>query len=465
MVVRKNSIILTLSFLLVVFIAYGTDKKQLSKNELLSIVRQYHPVVRQASVFVERSGAQLLQARGNFDPVLGGEIESKSLDGKQYYNYFNSQITIPTWYGIDLKAGFEDISGDRISPESSLGQTSYLGVKFSANSLLFDARRATLAHAKLFCKQSEAERRVVVNNIMYDALAAYWNWVREYQNYSIISNTIRVNEERLRFIRVEFQQGARPAIDTTEALLQLQTFYVQQQSALLACKNAGIELSGFMWLEENTPYNWSDDIVPDSSDIHFDVEIPALTNMLEAIYKHPKLEAIGYKINSQKIDQKLKFQYFIPKLSLNANLLGKGYYENLSVTTTQFENNHKLGISLNLPLLYREALGGYKASRLKTFETELEKSHFMLQLETKVKMYYNEVLSLKTQIEIFSSAFDNYRKLYAGEKFRFDQGESSLFLLNSRESKLLEAAQKLIELKTKWHKSYAGLLWACGQLN
>lgn len=95
---------------------------------------------------------------------------------------------------------------------------------------------------------------------------------------------------------------------------------------------------------------------------------------------------------------------------------------------------------------------------------QTEQQNLALQLEIKVKTYYNEVLSLKKQIQTYSSAYDNYRKLYTGEKFRFDNGESSLFVLNSRENKLLEASQKLIELKTKWHKSYAGLLWAAGQL-
>jgi len=36
--------------------------------------------------------------------------------------------------------------------------------------------------------------------------------------------------------------------------------------------------------------------------------------------------------------------------------------------------------------------------------------------------------------------------------------------LNSRENKVLEARQKLIELKTKFYKAYRSLGWAAGQL-
>jgi len=71
---------------------------------------------------------------------------------------------------------------------------------------------------------------------------------------------------------------------------------------------------------------------------------------------------------------------------------------------------------------------------------------------------------LQKQIDIAEDNRENYRKLYRGEETRFKSGESSLFLLISREIKLLEASQKLVELKTKLFKSYQSLQWSTGQL-
>ena len=48
------------------------------------------------------------------------------------------------------------------------------------------------------------------------------------------------------------------------------------------------------------------------------------------------------------------------------------------------------------------------------------------------------------------------------EKFRF--GESSIFLLNSREQKLIEAQLKLVKLVVLYHKNRLGVAWAAGQL-
>ena len=47
-------------------------------------------------------------------------------------------------------------------------------------------------------------------------------------------------------------------------------------------------------------------------------------------------------------------------------------------------------------------------------------------------------------------AYQNYIRLQRAEEIRFQNGESSLFLINARENKALEALQKLQELRAKY---------------
>jgi len=68
------------------------------------------------------------------------------------------------------------------------------------------------------------------------------------------------------------------------------------------------------------------------------------------------------------------------------------------------------------------------------------------------------------QVGIYEEANQNYERLVRGENIRFQAGEGTLFLLNARENKLLEALQKLIELKTKLYKSVIAVQWAAGEL-
>ena len=139
---------------------------------------------------------------------------------------------------------------------------------------------------------------------------------------------------------------------------------------------------------------------------------------------------------------------------MHPKLFGYGFYE----------NNNKFGVDIGLPLRLSEGRGGYKLAKLKIQETSLELSLKQQEIENKIKNYYNELIGLLQQIKIYEAAYQNYQTLFRGEDTRFKAGESSLFLLNSRENKQLEALQKLVELKTKYYKTRQSVLWAAGQL-
>ncbi len=463
---RSKYLLVLVSVLLSVVAMAGDGTRYiLTKDDFVNIVKLYHPIARQAGIQVERAAANVQQSRGAFDPEIGTTLDRKTFDGKLYYSYFKPELTIPTWYGIDFKAGIEEIIGSRVTSESTLGQTSYIGVKVPANQLLFDKRRAALRQAQALQQQTAEERKMAVNNLLYDGLAAYWNWVEKYSSYKIISSAVNVGEERVRFVKQEFEQGLRPAIDTIEAITQLQTFYFQESAMLLAFRNAGLELSNYLWLENDSPVEWSDLILPDTID--FDkgaINIPDLQALLSAVGEHPKLRSINYKMDILEIEKKLKAQALMPKLNLSGNLLSKGYKYPKEFNLPLLENNHKVGFNFTMPLLLRDARGAYSAAKLKISETDLERNNTRLQIENKTRSYYNELLAVSQQLNIMASTNINFTRLYQGERLRFETGESSLFLLNARQSKVLETAQKLVELKAKWQKAYVSLLWSSGTL-
>ena len=466
----KNKLFLLLSFILTSLtgsIAQSADSNmQLSQSDFLSIVRQYHPVMRQSTIGVEKAKANLLESRGAFDPSVGADYSTKTFGGKGYYTYFNPEIVIPTWYGIDIKAGTENISGDRVTSEATLGESSYIGVKLGLHQLLFDKRRAALQQAKSMVKLSKAEQELIQNDLLYEAISAYWNWVRCYEVYRIVQGTIAVSRERFRFVQLEYQQGAKPAIDTVEALTQLQSFEMQEQAALLEWQNAGLLLSNYMWMPNQQSIQWNESIRPAKEQLDADFpEIPPVISLLEIGSQHPKLKSLNYKIDVLQTEQKLKLQSFLPKLSVSANALNKGFGLPTTYDPYLLENNHKLGIDFSVPLFMRQARGAYRMAGLKIEETNLQQDISALEISNKIKSYYNEVNSLRSQINTIEEAYKNYNRLYQGESTRFNNGESTLFVMNARQNKVLEMAQKLIELKAKWRKSYAGLLWAAAELD
>ncbi|MDX2048469.1 MAG: TolC family protein [Chitinophagaceae bacterium] len=441
----------------------------LSEPEFINIVRKYHPVAKQANLFVEMARAQLTAARAGFDPLFYMSTERKTFDGKNYYNFTQPELKIPTWYGINLKAGLERNIGDLLNSEVTPGRSSYAGIEVPlAKNLVMDKRRAVLKQAKIFREQSKAGRLNIINDLLFDAYAAYWNWVKEYRIYQLVTDVVRVNEQRLKLVRLSYQQGDKPAIDTTETLAQLQAFQLAQNEAMVKFKTAGFELSNYMWLENDSAWSMPDTVVPDPSWNNVNtssVNIPALDQVLTlARTNHPKLQVFDFKLQMLEIEKQLKFQNLLPLFNVKYNVLNSGYNVFKDIDRQLLDNNYKFGIDIGIPLRLSQGRGEYRAAKIKIQETGLDLFQTRLVIDNKVKQYFNELVALQAQVSIAEDNYNNYLRLFRGEELRFRAGESSLFLLNTRENKLLEAFQKLVDLKTKFFKTYAGLQWAAGQL-
>ena len=448
----------------------GQDSlKTLSAKQVMEIVKQFHPVAKQADIFIEKAKADVTIAKGLFDPVFKNESAQKTFDGIDYYYYNRPELSIPTWFGVEVSAGLEFLSGNRTDPMDTKGETSYFGISVPlAKNLLMDKRRAALQTAKIFREASNVEKRNLLNNLLLDVMKTYWSWVQQYQVYKIITDAVKVNEKRVELVNMAFRLGDRPAIDTTEALTQLQNFELLKSQAWLDFQNTGLELSVYLWTVNVEPYNLPVNVIP-NEDLQLSsiaaASIPELNSLLDAARKnHPELVIYNYKLDVLGVEKKLKFQELLPTVNFRYNQLGKGYDVLKTATGPLFENNYQYGLSFGIPLRLSQGRGEYRKAKLKITETQLQQNQKQWQIENKVKSYYNELITLKSQVALQEKAYTNFMVLQRGEEIRFQAGESSLFLINARENKTLEALQKLQELKTKYFKTENTLQWAAGQL-
>lgn len=464
---KKAAILLFLLFSLPVLAQ--EINKTLSPEELTTLVRKFHPVAKQADINIQKAKAGVTIARGGFDPYFYNSTAQKTFDGNDYYYYNRPEISVPTWFGISINGGAEFLSGNRTDPQETKGETSYLGISVPlAKNLLMDKRRAALQTAKIFKDASAVEKRRIINTLLEEALNNYWSWVNQYKVYLIISDAIKVNEKRINLIRISVQQGDKAALDTTEALTQLQQFQLLQTQALLEFQNQGIALSNYLWTINNEAFDLPGDIIPDAASLNLNTDIIAMPELSQLLTltktMHPELQLYDFKLKELTITKKLKFQELLPTVNFQYNQLGKGYDVLKTASGPLFENNFQYGIGIGIPLRFSAGRGEYKLAKLRVEETKLQQNQKLVQLETKVKAYYNSLTTLKNQISIYGKAVQNYLTLLRGEETRFSNGESSLFLVNSRESKSLEAIQKLTELKTKYFQTSNTLMAAAGLL-
>jgi outer membrane protein TolC len=460
-------------FLLIQFIVMGAAAsdsiKTISAAQMLEIVKRYHPVSRKATIDTRIAKAGIMSARGNFDPVFNYKSSGKTFTDIDYYRSGEPEIRIPAWYGLEITAGAANLNGNRLNPEETIGATSYVGISIPlAKNLLIDKRRAVLQQAKIMHTTARNEQKSILNNLYYEAMDAYWNWVLSWQVYELASETVTVNEKRMGMIKRTWQQGDRPAIDTLEARVQWQHFLYLQNEALMEARNAAITLSVFLWTNNNEPVTLTEAVRPPKNwqQEAASNPLPVMATLLEtARNQHPDLTAYEYKLQYLRVEKKLKFQDLLPAVYFNYNQLGKGY--NLAKTVAVlpvFQNNFQYNISIGVPLLRSEARGEYQKTKLKISQVELDWQYKQRQVENKIIILFNEWVTLQQQLQLQEAAYAGYRLLQSGEEKRFFNGESSLFLVNTREQKALEAMNKLLEVNIKLQKTRYALQWAAGSL-
>ena len=456
---KKRVILWVLSCVSILVSAQNTATEVLTFEEYLGYVKQYHPFVKQANLLISEGQAKLMKARGAFDPKLEVDYDRKKFKSTEYYDKLNATFKVPTWFGIEFKGNFEENSGVFLNPEADLPEDGLYNVGVSipiARGFLTNRRMASLRQARLFKRQVQAERQLAVNNILYEASVVYFNWLKAYNDLKIYETFVSNAQIRFDGVQKNFEAGENPAIDTLEAGIILNNRKLSSEQARIKFIKSTLELSNYLWLDNSIPVEVQENVVPDTQTFLRVDEVLKTSNLdLEAfiIEEHPKLKALDLKYESQKIERRLRMNNLLPQIDLEYNFL---------TATPELANsfnsaNYKSGVRVNFPLLLRKERGDLKLAKLKLNDTEFEMVSTRLSLRNKFDALGNEVRSYEEQNELTDRIVTDYLKLLRAEERKFNLGESSLFLINSRESKLIEAELKAVDIENKFLKVKASM--------
>jgi len=173
---------------------------------------------------------------------------------------------------------------------------------------------------------------------------------------------------------------------------------------------------------------------------------------------HPEIRLISMKREQLEVERKLKISKLFPEMDVNYNFL---YNPNQPMS---FPNNYKLGVNFKIPIPLRESRGSLGMTRVKILENQYKLESKTLEVANKIRSYYNEFVNYGEQLSLYQQMFINYRYLFLAELEKFELGESSVFLVNARELKLIESELKFYEVIVKYNKAYYGLMKATGRL-
>ncbi|MBT8265335.1 MAG: TolC family protein [Bacteroidia bacterium] len=453
--------IILLSGFIIFNMSYAQDAQStiLQFDEYLGYVKKYHPVVKQAELIIDEGQAGLMRARGAFDPKLEVDYERKDFKSFEYYDKLNATFKIPTWYGIDLKANFEQNQGVFLNPEATVPEDGLysVGVSFSvAQGLLINKRMASVKQAKLFRKQAKVDRDFLVNNILFEASIAYFEWLQAYNETLVFNDFLSNAEMRFNGIKQSVRAGDLAAIDSVEARITMNNRKLNLEKARVKLMKSTLKVSNFLWLENNIPVELQNNVVPDIvNEQRIDDVLNVSDLSLEAISieSHPKLLSLSYKYESLKVEKRLRMNMLLPTINLEYNFLSETPEIASSFNTAMY----KSGVTIRFPLFLRKERGELKLSNLKLQDQEFEIENTKLRIRNKINAIQQELVSFELQNELTKQIVDDYDRLLRSEERKFELGESSLFLVNTREGKLIDAQLKAIEIQNKFLSTKASL--------
>ncbi len=451
-------------FLLIFSAVKAQDKVEsiMTLSEFLGYVKAYHPIVKQANLVINNSEAKLLKSRGAFDPKIEVDFDNKDFKGSEYYSRLNSAFKVPTYYGIEFKANFENNDGSFLNPEATVPSDGLYSAGVSASLLrnfLINERMASLKQAKFFINQAKEDQQILVNEILYKASLAYFNWLKFYNNKKVFEGFLDNARIRFNATKRAYFEGDKPAIDTLEAGITLKDRQLNLEKARIKLVKASLELSNFLWLNDNTPVELQDNIIPDTTTLNtidntFNI---ALFNDVDFdINNHPKIRSLDFKIRSLDVDRKLKMNNLLPKLDVEYNFLTQTPRQANSLLA----ENYKAGINFKLPIFLRKERGDLKLAKIKLQDAQLENEATKVTIQNKINAVQQELASFAVQNNYILEIVDDYSVLLKAEERKFFLGESSLFLVNSREAKLIESKLKAIDLENDYFKAKANLFKA-----
>ncbi|MEZ0128977.1 TolC family protein [Flavobacterium sp. LBUM151] len=356
-----------------------------------------------------------------------------------------------------MKAGFDDTDGQYYNPQNrtpEAGLTS-LGISVALGQGMFiNQRMADVREGKLQVKLSDAQRKLRAIEVLYKASAAYFEWRKSFNEAELYKSYLGFASTRFEGVKKLIELGDSPAIDSVEAKITVRNRQLNVENGNLKLAKAKLNLSNYLWIE-NVPVELDENVKPEQNliaTLEETLRTSAMMVNVETLESHPKIQALETKMSILEVNRKLKANALLPKLNVGYNYISEPvYFDSFNA------DDYKFNIDFSIPIFLRKERGSLKMAKLKMQDLKFDIDQQRLELKNKIKAQQTEITSLKKQKDIIDSLVNDYLTMLNSEEKLFSFGESSIFLINSRENNLVSAKLSQIGIENQFYISNAEL--------
>ncbi len=126
--------------------------------------------------------------------------------------------------------------------------------------------------------------------------------------------------------------------------------------------------------------------------------------------------------------------------------------------------NNYVGLNVYMPIFLRKQRAKAEQAVLKGEVISNNKKEAIVKLTNAQRAFYQNTTNLKQSLDLLAVTNENYKQMLDAEQAKFNAGESSLFVVNSRELKWIESREKYIKTYSEYRKSILDYYHALGVL-
>ncbi|RZL97351.1 MAG: transporter, partial [Pedobacter sp.] len=292
------------------------------------------------------------------------------------------------------------------------------------------------------------------------------NWYYAHKQFELVNESLALAEQRFKALSRQTLIGDKPAIDSVEAYITVQERIIQKEKTAIELQNARLVLSNHLWNEVGNPLELPVDAFPEETNERIGRPQQMLLDTLlgQAAAQHPELVKLRTKGAQLAIERSYRQEMLKPKLNVTGNLLSSRRDFNSTVPANYDFNwsNYKVGIELSFPLFLRAERGKLREVKIKQQELSYDLQQSDREIKNNIVASYNDLSAYAAQLDVQTKSIQNQQLLVTGEAQKFSLGESTLFLVNSRETKLIDMKLKQKSMIASYQKTLAELYYKAG---
>lgn len=425
-------------------------------TEFLRDVEKAHPQLRAAQLETSAADADILQAQSNFDIFLKGKYELKTTDGKEKLDYMNAGVELPlaTMFGPRLSAGVKRGEGVSLNPENSTSGSTEVGVGVSLplwQGINTDSRRTALAKALLRPELAAISISQERNSLFRTAALRYWDWVESTEQARVAQSILTIAEDRFKQIARRAKEGEVAAIDSIEALQEVERRRGELARAQRTAEQNGIIAATFLWNNDGTPQQTNSQPAP----------LPAKQTISSIEIESDKTLSLNRRPEARRV--KVQEELFSLDVAL-ANELQRPFVEAngqiVADMSTPSLNTFKLGLNVSQPLLFRSANAQEQIAQINTQRVAFQRITIARQIQADIDDALSALDKAEQRIAAAEREVQLATTMQQAEVKRFVAGESTLIFVNIRERALAEAQARLVTARADHFRALASYNWA-----